>query len=144
VIRVSGNQLQLTAWPEDFVISPDPAPPGTPTKPAPVTAGDVLIVAALPDPVGLDRGNELVTLLNTTPDAVDLTGWDLVDAAGGRYGLAGTLDGGGVLQVRLGSGLQLGNKGDTVTLVDPKGTTVDQVTYKAGMVRPGRTIRFGR
>jgi endonuclease YncB( thermonuclease family) len=144
VIRASGHQLQLTAWPEDFVISPDPAPPGTPTKPAPVTAGDVLILAALPDPVGLDRGNELLTLLNTTPKPVDLTGWNLVDAAGGRHGLSGVLDGGAVQQVRLGAGLQLGNKGDTVVLVDLRGATVDQVTYKAERVRPGRTICFGR
>ncbi|HEX6755940.1 MAG TPA: lamin tail domain-containing protein [Mycobacteriales bacterium] len=144
VIRASGHQLQLTAWPEDFVISPDPAPPGTQTKPAPVTAGDVLILAALPDPVGLDRGNELLTLLNTTPKPVDLTGWNLVDAAGGRHGLSGTLDGGAVQQVRLGAGLQLGNRGDTVVLVDLRGSTVDQVTYKAERVRPGRTICFGR
>ena len=126
------------------MLSPDPAPPGTPTKPAPLTAGDVLILAALPDPVGLDRGNELLTLLNTTPKPVDLTGWSLVDAAGGRHRLSGTLDGGAVQQVRLGAGLQLGNKGDTVVLVDLRGATVDQVTYKAERVRPGRTICFGR
>jgi endonuclease YncB( thermonuclease family) len=144
VIRVSGHRLQLTAWPEDFVISPDPAPAGAPTAPSPVTAGDVLIVAALPDPVGVDRGHELLTLLNATATAVDLAGWTLADAAGGKQGLGGTLDGGGVRQVHLGSGLQLGNKGDTVVLVDPKGATVDQVTYKAERVRPGRTICFGR
>jgi endonuclease YncB( thermonuclease family) len=144
VIRASGHQIQLTTWPEDFVISPDPAPPGAPTKPVPATAGDVLIVAALPDPVGVDRGHEVLTLLNTTPAAVDLTGWNLVDAAGGKQGLRGPLDGGTVQQVRLGSGLQLGNKGDTVVLVDDSGATVDRVTYKAEMVRPGRTMCFGR
>lgn len=144
VVRASGDQIQLTAWPEDFVISPDPAPPGTPTKPAPVTAGDVLIVAALPDPLGVDRGHELLTLLNLTPAAVDLTGWSLVDAAGGTQRLNGTLGGGTVQQVGLGSGLQLGNKGDTVVLVDDNGATVDTVTYKSEMVRPGRTICFGR
>ena len=144
VIRAAGHQIQLTSWPEDFVISPDPAPPGTQTKPAPVTAGDVLVVAALPDPVGTDRGHELLTLLNTTSTGIDVTGWTLVDAAGGRQSLTGALDGGTVQQVRLGSGLQLGNKGDTVVLVDGKGATVDTVTYKSEMVRPGRTICFGR
>jgi endonuclease YncB( thermonuclease family) len=144
VIRASGDQIQLTSWPEDFVISPDPASPGTPTKPAPAATGDVLIVAALPDPVGVDRGHELLTLLNTTPAGIDLTGWNLVDAAGGKQPLTGTLDGGTVRQVGLGSGLQLGNKGDTVVLVDDEGATVDKVSYKTELVRPGRTICFGR
>ena len=89
VVVAQGDQLRMTAWPEDFVISPDPAPPGAPTQPGPVAAGDVQ-------------------------------------------------------QVRLGSGLQLGNKGDTVLLLDKAGGTVDQVTYKSEKVRAGRTICFGR
>jgi endonuclease YncB( thermonuclease family) len=32
VIDVAGQDFQLTVWPEDFIISPDPAPPGTPTQ----------------------------------------------------------------------------------------------------------------
>ena len=95
----SGQQIQLTVWPEDFIISPDPAPPGATTGPRLVAAGDVLIVAALPDPIGVDRGNELVTLVNTTAAPVDLTGWALVDAAGGRQALTGTTAGGAVAQV---------------------------------------------
>lgn len=38
----------------------------------------MLIVAALPDPVGVDRGHEVITLLNTMAAAIDLTGWGLV------------------------------------------------------------------
>jgi hypothetical protein len=30
VINASANQIQLTEWPEDFIISPDPAPLGAP------------------------------------------------------------------------------------------------------------------
>src|SRR5829696_2372553 len=52
--------------PEDFIISPDPAPPSAPTGRRPFAAGDVLIVAALPDPTGADLGRETVTILNTT------------------------------------------------------------------------------
>ncbi|MFF5189714.1 thermonuclease family protein [Streptomyces sp. NPDC000345] len=33
VISAVGKDVQLTVWPEDFVISPDPAPPGAPTTP---------------------------------------------------------------------------------------------------------------
>jgi hypothetical protein len=143
VVRGVGSQIQLTVWPEDFIISPDPPAGGGGTGPARV-AGDVLIVAALPDPVGTDRGHELVTLLNTTAASVDLTGWGLVDAAGGRQQLSGQLTGGGVVQVTAQGALQLGNQGDTLVLVDPSGTSIDQVTYKADRVRAGRTICFGR
>ncbi|MFI1050084.1 thermonuclease family protein [Streptomyces griseoruber] len=33
VIEASGQDIQLTLWPEDFIISPDPAPPGATTHP---------------------------------------------------------------------------------------------------------------
>ncbi|MEV0535551.1 thermonuclease family protein [Kitasatospora sp. NPDC050463] len=32
VIDAAGQDIQLTLWPEDFIISPDPAPPGASTK----------------------------------------------------------------------------------------------------------------
>jgi endonuclease YncB( thermonuclease family) len=144
VVRGVGQQIQLTVWPEDFIISPDPIPGGGSTGPGQVAAGDVLIVAALPDPVGTDRGHELITLLNTTAAVIDLSGWGLVDAAGGRNDLSGTVAGGGVVQVTASGAVQLGNQGDTIVLVDPSGGSIDQVTYKADRVRPGRTICFGR
>jgi endonuclease YncB( thermonuclease family) len=144
VVRGAGPTIQLTEWPEDFIITPDPALPGTPTAPAPSAAGDLLILAALPDPQGLDRGHELVTLLNTTPDPVDLTGWTLADGGGGRMRLAGTVEGAAVRQIVAGTAIPLGNTGDTLVLIDPAGATIDQVTYKADQVRAGRTICFGR
>ncbi len=144
VIRAEGQRIQLTAWPEDFIIDPDPAPPGAPTDPPLLSAGDLLIVAALPDPVGVDRGHELVTLLNTTASPIDLTGWRLVDAAGGRQNLSGTLAGGAVMQVAAAGAVQLSNRGDALVLVDDAGTSIDQVSYKADKVRAGRTICFGR
>jgi hypothetical protein len=67
-----------------------------------------------------------------------------VDAAGGRQNLSGPIAGGGVVQVTASGALQLGNQGDTVVLVDPSRAWIDQVTYKADRVRPGRTICFGR
>ncbi|MBM2615938.1 hypothetical protein JIG36_10255 [Actinoplanes sp. LDG1-06] len=33
VVAAAGRSLQLTVWPEDFVIEPDPAPAGSPTRP---------------------------------------------------------------------------------------------------------------
>lgn len=144
VIRAAGQQIQLTEWPEDFIISPDPAPPGTPTDPTPAAAGDLLILAALPDPVGVERGHELITLLNTTSSAIDLAGWSLVDGGGGRMRLEGTINGAAVRQIQASSAIPLGNRGDTLVLVNAAGATIDQVGYKADEVRAGRTICFGR
>jgi endonuclease YncB( thermonuclease family) len=144
VIRAAGDRVQLTAWPEDFIIAPDPAVPGTPTTPPPSAAGDVLILAALPDPAGADRGNELITLVNATAGAVDLAGWTLADAGGGRMSLDGVLTGGAVRQVPAATAIPLNNQGDTLVLIDPAGATIDRVAYQAADVRSGRTICFGR
>jgi hypothetical protein len=131
-------------WPEDFVISPDPALPGTPTGGTPIGAGDVLIVAALADPAGSDRDNERVTLLNTTAAAIELAGWRLVDGSGGRMALTGTIGAGATLRVTASRAVPLGNQGDSLLLLDEAGATIDQVAYSADQVRPGRTIAFGR
>jgi hypothetical protein len=144
VVRATGDTIQLTVWPEDFIIDPDPAPPGTGTGPRPAAAGDVLIVAALPDPVGTDRGHELVTLLNVTAKPIDLAGWGLLDGANGRTTLSGVLAGGATVQVTTSAATALGNRGDRILVVDPAGTTIDQTAYRANQVRPGRTICFGR
>ena len=143
VVVARGRTVQMTAWPEDFVIMPDPAPPGTPTGAPALAAGDVVVVAALPDPAGADRGRERLTLLNTTGAAVDLHGWVLRDRNGRTRALDGTLAGGDVTQVPA-EPLQLGNSGGALTLVDTAGTPIDQVSYAAAEVRPGRTILFRR
>jgi hypothetical protein len=101
-------------------------------------------MAALPDPVDVDRGNQLVTILNASASPIDLTGWGLVDAAGGRQDLTGTIGGGAVAQVAVDGTIQLSNRGDAIILVDASGRSIDQVTYKADVLRAGRTICFGR
>jgi len=144
VIRAAGQEVQLTVWPEDFIINPDPPRPGGITRPAEGRVGDVVILAALPDPVGGDQGHEIVTLLNATATSIDLAGWGLVDAGGGRTNLSGKIPGGAVVQITVEGGLRLGNEGDSIILIDARSRTIGQVTYKAHEVRPGRTITFGR
>lgn len=138
VVRAVGDDIQLTVWPEDFIISPDPAPAGG------TAVGDILVVAALPDPQGTDVGRESVTLVNTTAGAVDLAGWALADAAGGRQTLSGVLSGGAALQFQLAGAVRLGNRGDTIELTDSQGQVIDRVAYRFDQVRAGRTICFGR
>jgi len=55
--------------------------------------------------------------------------------------LGGGLDPGAALRVRLNA-VQLGNRGDTLMLIDPDGKVVDKVAYQADEVRPGRTVAF--
>jgi len=49
-----------------------------------------------------------------------------------------------VLQVTASTTIPLGNRGDSLTLLDPTGTTIDHVSYTAAQVRAGRTICVGR
>lgn len=142
VVRAAGSQLQLTVWPEQFIISPDPAPAGGSTEPPRIAMGDLRILALLPNPIGVDNGRETVTLLNTLPASIDLTDWAVTDAAGGRMTLGGSIAGGGVVQIVLDQAVQLSNQGDTLVLINPGGETIDQVTYQVGQVTPGRTIPF--
>lgn len=144
VVSASGKEIQLTRWPEDFIIEPDPAPPGTTTGPRRYTAGDVMIVAALPNPAGADPDHESASFANVTAANVDLDGWKLFDRSGHAQDLNGVIASGDVLRVTLAGDLALGNRGGTLTLADASGYTIDQVTYTEAQVRQGRTIVFGR
>jgi hypothetical protein len=74
------------------------------------------------------------------PATIDLTGWGLVDTTGGRKDLTGTFAGQGGVQVTASRALQLGNQGDTVVLVDPGSSSIDQLIYEVDRVRPGGII----
>lgn len=134
MIVEEGTRVRLAYAPEDVVIVPDdyilqqpvvPAPP-----PARVGRGDIRIVAALVNPLANDRGHETVTLLNTTPADIDLTGWALADASG-RQNLSGLLAKGEAVRIKLDSGVLLNNTRDTLTVLDPQKNIIDQVSYQA-------------
>ncbi len=100
--------------------------------PGVVVADDsVRIVAALVNPAGADPGRETVTLLNTTPERVDLSAWSLVDKNKKRSTLAGVeIAPGDAHRVVLdGKGAQLGNKGGAISLLDANGNKVHGVSY---------------
>jgi lamin tail-like protein len=144
IVKGAGDTIQMTVWPEDFIISPDPVTPSTgPTMPPPAIAG-VLLIAALPDPTGTDTGGESITLLNTSPSAIDLDDWQLSDAAGARQTLSGQLQGGATMRIALQAPIRLGNRGDTISLINAQGSTVDHIAYQASQVRAGRTIALRR
>jgi hypothetical protein len=115
--------------------------------PAVVTAADVYLERALVNPTGADPGLEVVVIGNLATEPVSLDGWRLVDKNQRSTTLDGaTVDGGGSLLVQLdGAGVQLGNKGGNLLLLDPTDEQVDSVVYTGQDASPeGRFIRFRR
>jgi uncharacterized protein YukJ len=90
----------------------------------------VRIVAALVNPTGPAPEAETVTLLNASPDRVELAGWSLADQQKRRLVLdGGSLPAGESVRIPLAPPVQLGNRGGLITLLDPDGLKVDGVAY---------------
>jgi uncharacterized protein YukJ len=138
--------FQSQAWHTDdrtgHALSDIPTGPGpTPTPGEPDYA--VRIVAALVNPIGPAPERETVTLLNTTPQAVDLTGWAIADRLKRKHLLSGLIPPGEVVMVVLSPEVQLGNQGGIITLLDAQGLKVHGVSYTREQVqREGWTIVF--
>jgi endonuclease YncB( thermonuclease family) len=143
LVEVEGDRIRTVHPLEDVIILPDDATVAVPPRPQPREAGIVRIVAALVNPAGPEKGQETVTLLNTSPQPVDLTGWEIADRANARHQLQGTLEPGAVERVALSQQVRLGNTGDTITLFDAHGEQVDQVAYTRDQARrEGWTVVF--
>jgi len=90
----------------------------------------VRIVAALVNPTGPAPEAETVTLLNASPDRVELAGWSLADQQKRRLVLdGGSLPPGESVRIPLVPPVQLGNRGGLITLLDRDGLKVDGVAY---------------
>lgn len=144
VITATGHQIRLTVWPEDLIITPDPPQPVTQPMHPSIAMGDVVIVAAVPNPPGVDIGAESVSVLNLSDSTIDLAGWHITATSGARHALSGPLAAGDTRRETLSATVSLGNSGDTVILTDPDDVTIDLVTYRGAQVIVGRTICFGR
>ena len=123
-----------------------PPPPGPPQPPGPPTSDDpdglIRIVAALVNPTQSPEV-EVVTLLNTAPHDVNLSGWALLDTQKKRLPLSEVLSAGATRVVRVSQPLALSNKGGVITLVDERGLKVHGVSYTKEQARhPGWTIVF--
>jgi hypothetical protein len=124
---------------------PAPAPP-LPAPPAPPTSTDpqglVRIVAALVNSVASPEV-ETVTLLNTAPHQVNLTGWALLDTQKARLNLSGAIAPGSTRVLTITQPLALSNKGGVITLIDENGLKVDGVSYTKQQAKdPGWTLVF--
>lgn len=118
---------------------------------APVTPGSagepVYLERALVNPAGDDVGKETVVVGNLTNAPVSLQGWRLVDRNQHVTQIAAlTLDPGASELIQLdGSGVQLGNAGGNLLLLNPEGRQVDAVVYTTTpSATENRYTRFNR
>jgi uncharacterized protein YukJ len=134
--------FQSQAWHTDDVTGH--ALTGSQPPPADGGRAVVRILAALVNPIGPAPERETVTLLNASPATVDLTGWTCADRSGRTCPLpAGPLAAGATTTLALTEGVTLGNRGGTVTLLDPHARKVHGVSYTAEQARhEGWTITF--
>jgi uncharacterized protein YukJ len=103
----------------------------------------VRIVAALANPAGPAPEKETVTLLNISPEPIDLSGWAIADRNKNKHRLSGTIDAGATFVVTLPQDVYLSNDGGTITLLDDGGRKVDGVSYTEGQTRrQGWTVVF--
>jgi uncharacterized protein YukJ len=104
----------------------------------------VQVIAAMVNPVGPAPEHESVLLLNASPDAIDLAGWTLADRLKHTCAVPpGPLAPGATLQVPVTDGVQLGNSGGAITLLDAAGLKVSGVSYTREQARQeGWTIVF--
>jgi endonuclease YncB( thermonuclease family) len=110
----------------------------------PVVPNGVEIVAMLPNPDGVDEGNEMVTISNGTGKAIDFNGWRLVDRAGNRFQLSGKVSAGRGTTFTLDPPtMPLNNDGDSILLFDADGVPVFRATYLDKQVRAGEWVLFG-
>jgi hypothetical protein len=102
------------------------------------------IVAALVNPTGPAPEAETVTLLNASPQDIELAGWSILDREKRRLVLdAGSLAAGDSIRVQLREPVALGNRGGLISLLDPDGLKVDGVAYTKGQAeREGWSLVF--
>lgn len=119
--------------------APQPTPVPFPGEPD----GMVRIIAALVNPMGGQPERETVTLLNTMPNAVNLTGWQIANQNKDKFALDGVLAAGEVRAIVVPPTVPLSNKGGIITLLNADGLKVHGVAYtKAQAQREGWTLVF--
>jgi uncharacterized protein YukJ len=138
--------FQSQAWHTDdktghTITDPKPGPgpdpgPGEPDH-------TVRIIGALVNPKGGGPEVEKVTILNATPNTIDLTGWQIADKLKNKQALSGTIAAGATHVITVGTTVQLGNNGGIISLLNNKGLKVDGVSYtEQDAKKEGWTVVF--
>ena len=86
-----------------------------------------------------------MTLLNVSPEAIDLTGWQIANRNDDRFTIAGVVvDAGASARIALPADVApLGNKGGAISLLDRQAARVHGVAYTSAQARrEGWTLSF--
>jgi len=125
---------------DDIIVTPPWKNNETPTDENP--DGLIRIVAALVNARRFPE-EEWVTLLNTSPDEVNIDNYALLDSQENRTVLSGVLGAGQCMRVKVKAPMALSNRGGIITLVDAAGRRVDGVSYTKDQARhEGWTVVF--
>jgi len=148
--KIAAPAKKIVSPKETIVPKPKEVEPPAVTVPKPVEIeatreGLIRIIAAQVNLPGSDKGKETVTLINRSPDAIDLAGWAVADKHKRKEKIGVLiLKPGDTHVIHLsGKATQLTNKGGIITLLDDKGFKIDGVAYtkEAGKAQ-GWTIVF--
>jgi uncharacterized protein YukJ len=118
------------------------------TEPGPVPSPDELdrivrIVGTLVNPIGPGPEPETITLLNASPETVQLAGWTIADRLKNKQTLSGEIPAGAAVTLPVRPPVQMGNRGGIITLLDDRGLKVDGVSYTEDQARrEGWTLVF--
>jgi hypothetical protein len=128
-----GNPIRGTPKKKNSVLLPLPAPTWIPGR---IRINEVLIRPHYDweGKGGVDTGDEFIELYNLGPNKVFLKGWMLDDEAGGGskpYKIPGITirPGGYATFFHSKTGITLNDSGDTVRLLTPNGTLVEEISY---------------
>eukprot|EP00579_Thalassiosira_antarctica_P010190 CAMPEP_0201922460 /NCGR_PEP_ID=MMETSP0903-20130614/10491_1 /ASSEMBLY_ACC=CAM_ASM_000552 /TAXON_ID=420261 /ORGANISM="Thalassiosira antarctica, Strain CCMP982" /LENGTH=395 /DNA_ID=CAMNT_0048459605 /DNA_START=52 /DNA_END=1239 /DNA_ORIENTATION=- len=116
--------------------------------PQQISDGDegIFIAAAMVNPIGKDRGNEWISILNRTGKTMSFIGWRLIDQKGRELVLSSSSLGveesepGVTMIVQSISPIRLVNTGGSLTLFNEAGEYVDDVSYTKDQVREGVAV----
>lgn len=103
-------------------------PPIVPSSPPRISLSEVL-----PDPAGRDQESEFIELRNLEDNDIDLSGWSIKDAGGKIFTIhAVRIPSHGQWSFLYAeSKIVLNNEGESLTLSDPSGATVDEISFNA-------------
>ena len=94
----------------------------------------------MPNPVGNDKEGEYIKLFNDGGSAINLSGWQIKDAAGKTYKLSGSLEAGKELLLPSSqTKIFLNNNGEKISLYDAARKLVDELGY-TGQAKEGQII----
>jgi len=136
-----GGANLITAPPQEEteeappITTPPPTPPAAepektpPDSPAPGRSylpDEIIINEFVSDPPS--GGVEWIEIYNPSDSVIDLNGWSIIDAAGGKTALAGTIEAGKYYVAYSPKG-QLNNKEDEISLFDPNNNLINKIIY---------------